>query len=55
MNFIQKWFYLRREDKKDRERARDNSWLEEYSQEMKDILGEETIDYKGNPNWSSDD
>ncbi len=55
MNFIQKWFYLRRENKKDRERAMNNSWLEEYSQEMKDILGEETIDYKGNPNWSSDD
>ena len=38
MNFIQKWFYLRREEKKDRERAMNNTWLEEYSQEMRDIL-----------------
>tara|TARA_B100000925_G_scaffold291820_1_gene281622 strand:- start:7610 stop:7777 length:168 start_codon:yes stop_codon:yes gene_type:complete len=55
MNFIQKWLYLRREDKKDRERARDNSWLEEYSKEMIDILDRNKQDYKGNPNWSSDD
>ena len=38
MNFIQKWFYLRREEKKDRERARDNSWLEEYSKEMQNSI-----------------
>lgn len=47
MNFIQKWFYLRRENKKDRERAMNNSWLEEYSEEMKDILGKETFSDEG--------
>lgn len=38
MNFIQKWLYLRREEKKDRERAMNNSWIEEYSKEMRDII-----------------
>ena len=38
MNRLQRWFYLRREEKKDRERARNNSWLEEYSKEMRETI-----------------
>ncbi len=38
MNFIQRWFYLRREEKKDRERAMNNSWIEEYSKEMQNTI-----------------
>jgi len=38
MNWLQKWFYLRREERLDRERARNNTWLEEYSEDMKKTL-----------------
>jgi hypothetical protein len=44
MNFIQRWLYSRSEDKKNRERALDNSWIEEYSEEMQQILKGEVID-----------
>lgn len=44
MNIIQKWLYFRKEDAKNRERASNNSWLEEYSEEMQQILKGEVID-----------
>ncbi len=44
MNFIQRWLYIRKEEKKDRERALNNSWIEEYSEEMQQIIKGEVID-----------
>ena len=38
MNIIQKWIYIREENKKNKQRAIENSWLDGYSKEMREIL-----------------
>jgi hypothetical protein len=38
MNPISRWLYIREENKKNKQRAIENSWLDGYSKEMIEIL-----------------
>lgn len=38
MGFISRWLVIREANKQDLKRIRENSWLEEYSKEMKQTL-----------------
>ena len=38
MNPISRWLYIREENKKNKQRATENSWLDGFSKEMIEIL-----------------
>tara|TARA_B100001059_G_C17366406_1_gene347621 strand:+ start:224 stop:367 length:144 start_codon:yes stop_codon:yes gene_type:complete len=38
MNLISRWRYIREENKKNKQRALENSWLDGFSKEMIEIL-----------------